>query len=113
MCAMKTTTQAEVDSALLKMFGIKPTGKYSPDRTHQIYEDKKGEGYFLPASNQGYSWLSVNDMISHVQNTYSTLNIIDSRVFTTKPDLKIVSPDNSNSDELDEEYPKDLEKKEV
>jgi len=101
MSAMKTTTQAEVDSALLKEFGIKPTGKYSPDKTHQIYEDRDGEGYFLPASNQGYSWLSVKEMIDHVQNSYSTLNIIDSRTFITKPNLKLVEDEEVEDEDLE------------
>lgn len=67
MIASKVPTQAEVDAALLKQFGLKPTGTFTSDKTHQLYVNAENKAFTLPVSNQGYSWYMIEDILAHVQ----------------------------------------------
>lgn len=92
MISQKTPTQAEVDSALLEKFGIKPTEKFTSDKSQQLYTNEHGKGFMLPASNQGYSWYFVEDILAHIQQSSTCDNVVGNHTFVAKPDLKLVEP---------------------
>ena len=92
MISPRVTTQLEIDAALLEL-GIKPTGKYTTDGTQQLYENGEKKGFILPSSNQGYSYYSVDDILAHVKKMSSSLNVVDTRHFVAKPNLKLAKSD--------------------
>lgn len=89
MISQRVSTQAEVDAALLNV-GIKPTGKYTSDRSQQLYENADGKGFMLPSDNQGYSWYAIEDILAHVKKMSLCSDILETRNFVAKPDLKLV-----------------------
>jgi len=90
MIASKVPTQAEVDAALLDRFGLKPTGVFTSDKSHQLYVSDDNKAFTLPASNQGYSWYMVDDILAHVQAMESGAKTVGIHHYVAKPDLKLI-----------------------
>ena len=55
MIAQKVATQAEIDTALQDNFGITPTGKFTSDKSQQLYVNKEGKG-FIPNCECSCEW---------------------------------------------------------
>lgn len=92
MIAERVTKQAEIDAALLKRFGVKPTGQYTSDKTQQLYSNAEGKGFILPSTNQGYSYYSVADIMAHMQQISSGANVVGIHTF--------VASDSGDDDKL-------------
>ena len=95
MIAQSVTTQAAIDKALLDNFGLKPTGNFTKDRTQQLYINAENKPFILPASNQGYSYYSVADILAHVQQISTGVPVVGIHTFVAsdkaeKPELKLV-----------------------
>lgn len=88
MISPRVTTQAEIDAALEKM-GITPTGQYTKDESQQLYVNKEGKGLILPASVEGYSYYSVEDILGHVQRIASAMKVVDTVHYAVETDFKI------------------------
>lgn len=81
MIAERVAKQSEVDAALLKGFGLRPTGQYTSDKTQQLYTNKEGKGFILPAENQGYSYYSIGDIMAHMRQISTGANVVGIHTF--------------------------------
>lgn len=82
MIAPRVPTQAEVDRAVLEKFGISPTGQYTSDGSQQLYKNKEGKGFTLPASVDGYSAYMIEDIVGHLDNIASGAKVVGIHKFT-------------------------------